>query len=329
MLKYLIVMLGGAAVPFCHEPEPRPGDASWLPIASLRQAVLLALKNNCKINYLYPGRKPPRAMERLIDEVDHVKIVPFGMVRAYPEAIVVLESGAFPDARGLKALRGRNVILRLDRKDLPTLDSRLRLLSSGCRRMNVVWKDLADFREEDWGEYHRQLGGLRGWMLARSARAVLPELNVLTDRIALERMNNCEAGLTHLTVAPNGLMYLCPAFYRRDEAQALGEIRSDIAVANRHLLELRYAPICRICDAFQCRRCVFLNRTLTLEVNTPSAQQCRASHVEREASRLLLNADRAGAKRFPGSAKIAKIAYNDPFGIVESRKLSIAEFKKM
>jgi CXXX repeat peptide maturase len=328
-LKHLIVMLGGMSVPFCHEPEPRRDDASWLPIASLRRAVLLALKSNSKINFLYPAKKPTRDYERLIEEVDHVKIVPFDLHRAYPEAIVVIESRAFPGSAGLRSLRGRNVILRLERADLPMLSARLSPLLPIGRRINIVLKDLAAFGDETWGEYRRQLGFLRRALLRIPDRAGIPEVNALTDRISLARMNNCEAGLTHLTVAPNGLMYLCPAFYRQDDAETLGEIRADIVIPNRHLLELKYAPICRICDAYQCRRCVFLNRALTLEVNTPSFQQCRASHIEREASRLLMSANRTGIRRFPGSVRIAKIAYDDPFEIVEARRLSIAEFKKM
>ena len=72
------------------------------------------------------------------------------------------------------------------------------------------------------------------------------------------------------------------------------------------LLELKYSPICRICDAYQCKRCVFLNKKLTSEINTPSSRQCRLSHIEREASRLFLQklketgASITGFKDIPG-----------------------------
>ncbi|MGB6068089.1 MAG: hypothetical protein WBG50_25050, partial [Desulfomonilaceae bacterium] len=126
-----------------------------------------------------------------------------------------------------------------------------------------------------------------------------------------------------------GKLYLCPAFYYHNASDSLGEIRNEVSIRNRRLLEAKFSPICRICDAYHCKRCVFLNKKMTFEFNTPSAQQCRLSHIEREVSRLHLQQLKEGSANPAGFADIPKIAYDDPFEIAERNKLSIAEFRKL
>jgi len=330
VLKYLLVVLARDATSFCHYEAGgrRRGGADLIPLDRLEAAVLFALKNNLKVNFLYPGRRLGRAYDKLVESVDHVKIAPFAARSSHPGAILVVESSAVPGAADLAGLRGENFILRLRRADLPLLAAALKRLLPRAKRVNVVLADVAGCGEAEYAEYRRQLEKIMPEVLKLSARPDPPELNVLTDRPALGRMNNCEAGLAHLTVGPNGRLYLCPAFFYADPRQSLGEIGGEIAIGNRRLLELKYAPICRICDAYQCRRCVFLNRALTLELNTPSAEQCRLAHVEREASRLYLGRLReSGAGE--GLADIPEIAYQDPFDAAVEKKMSIADFKKL
>lgn len=106
-------------------------------------------------------------------------------------------------------------------------------------------------------------------------------------------MNNCNAGVDHITLAPDGLFYICPAFYyeqikNENTNNSIGDITKDIEIKNQQLYRLDHAPICRECDAYHCKRCVWLNRKLTLEVNTPSHEQCIVAHTERNASKRLL-----------------------------------------
>jgi len=80
------------------------------------------------------------------------------------------------------------------------------------------------------------------------------------------------------------------------------------------LLRLDHGPICRHCDAYHCRRCVWLNRKTTLEVNTPSHEQCAVAHIEREAARKLLASIRDVGDFMP-EVEIKLINYNDPFEV--------------
>ena len=76
---------------------------------------------------------------------------------------------------------------------------------------------------------------------------------------------------------------------------------------------MEYAPICRHCDAYQCKRCVWLNRRMTHEINTPSHEQCVAAHIERNASRQLLQNIRRHGEFLPEIGEIKEIDYLDPF----------------
>jgi CXXX repeat peptide maturase len=114
------------------------------------------------------------------------------------------------------------------------------------------------------------------------------ELNVVSDRLMLRQMRNCNAGIDHLTVSPSGQFYLCPGFFHSQGLEYVGgTLATGPELRNNRLLELGNAPICRTCDAWHCKRCVWLNQRATLEVNTPSRQQCVAAHLERAVSHEL------------------------------------------
>lgn len=119
-------------------------------------------------------------------------------------------------------------------------------------------------------------------------------------------MNNCNAGLTSITLAPNGKLYICPAFYYSSIDFSCGDVR-EWEIKNQQLLKLDNAPICLLCDAYHCKRCLHKNFIQTLEINTPSYEQCYISHIEREQSRLL-NQSINGKFR-----NIKEIDYMDPF----------------
>lgn len=151
-----------------------------------------------------------------------------------------------------------------------------------------------------------------------------PQLNLLTDRMMLDGMNNCNAGSDSITLAPDGRFYVCPAFYLAadDEDYGLGKskvsvgsLASGLDIKNPQLYKLSHAPLCRNCDAYQCKRCVWLNRKTTYEVNTPSHEQCVVAHLERNASRALLMDIRKHGTFLPEKKGIKEISYLDPFDV--------------
>ncbi|WP_415294063.1 CXXX repeat peptide maturase [Clostridium perfringens] len=77
---------------------------------------------------------------------------------------------------------------------------------------------------------------------------------------------------------------MCPAFYFDNPKNSIGDLTSGININNEYLLDINNAPICLECDSYHCKRCVFINKKLTGEINTPSKMQCLITHIERKAS---------------------------------------------
>ena len=98
---------------------------------------------------------------------------------------------------------------------------------------------------------------------------------------------------------------------------SVGNIEDGLDIKNPQLYRLDHAPICRNCDAYQCKRCIWLNRATTCEVNIPSHEQCVVAHLERNASRVLLNNIRKHGRFLPEKGEIKEIEYLDPFEIRE------------
>lgn len=321
MIKYLVVILEHAAAPFCcYETDPgRPNLV--MPLELLSAVVDHAIRNGICINFLYGATPLPAEYQQLIESVDHIKMMPPGQEHFAEGAVLIIDDSNIQDADGLEGGELANIILRVGSGSLGALAGTVRRLNGRFKRLNIILKDIGGFREDSFRTYRDQLEEIRELVAGEYRRGNFIEINTVTDRLFLTNMNNCGAGIEHLTVAPDGRYYLCPAFYHDREDRSLGEFGEAPGIGNSRLLELENAPICRNCDAYQCKRCIYLNRKLTLELNTPSRQQCTVAHLERNTSRELLSLIRA---EFDGSdvmAPIPELDYLDPFDVIASRAI--------
>lgn len=324
MYKFLLVVLEKGAVPFCHYSNPdynSLANPSFMPLGTLKSVVDYAKEKGLYLNFLYGKHQPPDDYERVIASVTHVKMIPPGLQNVYEDGVLVLEADEHASFGLLQPSQERNMILRVGRNQLARLAEILDLLQGKYRRLNLHLIDIEDFGEKDYNIYERQIGKIGRSLYEHYKAGEEIEINILSDRMLLSQMNNCEAGLKHLTVAPNGKMYICPGFYHDDEASAAGAFtdEQEMAVKNRQLLDINHAPICSRCDAYHCKRCVYLNKKSTLEINTPSQQQCLISHIERESSARLLRALQT-TKPFDKISPIPSLSHSDPFSLVVGAK---------
>jgi CXXX repeat peptide maturase len=312
-LRSLILLLDRHAVPFCHYSMPSNGkQPAWMPLETLQTAVSFARRKHLVVLGVL-GRSPlPAAHSALLKHVEHQMIVPFALSVRMPGAIPAMHARDAAKLGGRRS-RAQSVILRVPRRDLPRLASVFNRLKRHFKRVNVRLLDLGAYTDDDFAEYRRQCVKLARIIAAMKWPSEGTECNLLTDRLILGAMHNCGAGVEHVTVAPNGRLYVCPGFYYRNEADAIGTLQDGIQLRNARLLTLEGAPICRACDAYHCRRCLWLNKRLTDEINTPSRQQCVAAHLEREASRRLREKLISKAGRL---SAIPPLHYLDPFELV-------------
>lgn len=310
MLKYLIIQLDDTSVSFCHYDNPKT-RCGLMPIDVLKDCIVWAMKENLMIQFVFPDYTLPVEYLKLIDTVDHSAIKPVG--KSTDADVIVVQSW---DNLDRIVSNDASVVLRISKKELFENYSRMLTAITKMSRLNVVITDIDKFSEADFDIYRNILGQLVEQVKEQYVNGKYAQLNILTDRILLEGMNNCNAGWESITLAPDGKFYICPAFYLETDGYSVGDLQTGLDIKNRQLYRLDHAPICRKCDAYQCRRCVWLNRKMTMEVNTPSHEQCVISHLERNASKQLLGSLRVSGT-FSGYPEIPAINYLDPFEIIK------------
>lgn len=313
MIEYLIIQLDDTSTSYCHYENPTT-RRKLIPLDALKAGVFFAMKVNLMIQFVYPDYELPKEYKAIIESIDHSKIISSlcedDDVRDEADVIV------YHDWSGMaygKHIEGKSYVIRTSKADLFERFLFLKNVLSKVSRLNVVITDVESFTEEDFEKYKQVLQVLSEHIVKLYADGKSPQLNLLTDRMMLSTMNNCGAGETNITLAPNGKFYICPAFYYEDEADSIGDLENGLDIKNKQLYRLDHAPICRHCDAWQCKRCVWLNRKTTLEVNTPSHEQCVLAHLERNASRDLLNNIRKYGTFLLEQEEIKEIDYLDPF----------------
>ena len=306
MLQYLVILLDKTSTSFCHykAPSNSPKEGRTLiPLETLRQGIRFGMMENLMIQYVYPDHELPEEYQEVLESIDHSKIKPYGQ-----EDADVLVVDGFQQVKATVP-----VVLRVTKKELFAHQAEVAEMLADVPRLNVVLTDVETFTEADFEAYKECLAHLATNVEKLYVDGKSPQLNLLTDRMMLSQMNNCGAGDTTITLAPNGKFYVCPAFYYENEADSIGDLEHGLDIKNKQLYKLEYAPICRHCDAWQCKRCIWLNRKTTLEVNTPSHEQCVVAHLERNASKELLQNIRKHGTFLPEQEEIKEIDYLDPF----------------
>lgn len=310
MIQYLVILLDDTSVSFCHYGNAKK-ERRLMPLETLKAGILFGMKENLNIQFVYPAYALPEAYDAVIEGIDHVKIKPAAM----PEGADVLVMNGWEECESWTAGAGVSCVLRLPKAEWFGQAGRVAALLEKTERLNVVLTDVETFTEDGFKAYEASLSELAGFLAKAYVNGKTPQLNLLTDRMMLEKMNNCGAGDTNITLAPDGKFYVCPAFYQAEGGYAIGSLAEGLDIKNAQLYKLDHAPLCRHCDAYQCRRCIWLNRKATLEVNTPGHEQCVAAHLERNASRQLLLAIRKHGTFLPDKREIREIDYLDPFDV--------------
>lgn len=312
MLKYIVIELCNTSTSYCHyNNDCRVPEL--ISLDNLKAAIMFAMKQNLNIQFVYPDYQLPLEYNDVIESIDHIKIKSSEAINTEDADIIVFNGMRSTD--DFIWTPDHVHILRVTKSELSELPSLFEKVKYKTVRLNVVLTDVEFFSNTDYDLYEKALDELGTSVEKFISENKDIQINLLTDRIVLEKMNNCNAGCEAIAVAPNGKFYVCPAFYHQDSEDFCGDVISGLDIKNPQLFRLDHAPICRHCDAFQCKRCVWLNRKMTLEVNTPSHQQCVISHLERNASRNIIeNLKRGG---FETKVDISKIDFLDPFEVRE------------
>lgn len=313
MIEYLIIQLDDTSTSYCHYDNPKRKE-KLISLDTLKSGILFAMKENLMIQFVYPDYELPSEYRDVIESIDHSKIISSlcedESLRDEADVIVYHD---WTKVSYEKFEEGKSYVLRTAKADFFERHLFINDVLSKVTRLNIVITDMESFKDEDFARYKQVLETLSKCLEKLYVDGKTPQLNILTDRMMLSAMNNCGAGVSNITLAPNGKFYVCPAFYIYDESNCIGSLVDGLDIKNKQLYRIDHAPICSHCDAYQCKRCIWLNRKTTLEVNTPSHEQCVVAHLERNASRELLNNIRKHGSFLPEQEEIKVIDYLDPF----------------
>ena len=310
MLQYIVILLDDTSTSFCNYDVPTR-QRKPISLEYLQKGIRFAMMQGLKIQFVYPDYELPKDLQELVDSVVHYDIKPSSVADENTNVIVV-EGWDYEIAIALQ----KSTTLRIKKDSFLSMPDNILPLVKAVPNVNVVIRDIENFNSGDFDKYKSALGKLSEELIKMYAKGEKPQINLLTDRMVLPSMNNCNAGDTTITLAPNGNFYVCPAFYYEYPKEDCGNVIDGLTIKNQQLFRVDNAPICRHCDAYQCKRCVWLNKKMTHEVNTPSEEQCKMAHIERNSSRSLLYAIREYGDFLPGK-EITEIDYLDPF---EKRK---------
>ncbi|HON20992.1 MAG TPA: CXXX repeat peptide maturase, partial [Bacteroidales bacterium] len=274
------------SISFCHYNNPKT-VRKLISLEDLKNGIIFAMKQNLMIQFVFPDYDLPIEYKITIESIDNKKIVSDHSLEKNADVFVfndlknLLNFDFSENNEKVIVFRTSKIIFFENyKKIIPILKKVIRL--------NIVFTDIENFADTDIGLYKKILNDFKIAIIENCENSRFPQLNLLTDRVLLDKMNNCNAGNENITLAPNGKFFICPAFYYENEDDCVGSLKSGLEIKNIHLYKTDFAPICRNCDAYQCKRCIWLNRKTTHEVNTPSHEQCLISHLERNGSEELL-----------------------------------------
>lgn len=313
MLTHLIILLSESSVSYCRMNNSKI-DESLMPLETLKATILFGLKENLSFQFVYPKTVLPNDYIKVINSVNGVKVKPCYAENLEDADIIVCDSAT--ELKDFKEFSyDKIMVLRTKYKDFIREANNIGDFLVDVTRLNVYLTDVENFHENDCEEYKKSLQLISNKIIKAYKIGQKPQFNLLTDRIQLSSMNNCNAGIKNITIAPNGKFYICPAFYYSNNENSCGDLKLGLDIKNKQLLKLEKSPICRICDAYHCSRCIWLNAHLTWDINTPSRQQCIISHTERNASReLLINLQKLNI--LEEKETIEEIQYLDPFDLI-------------
>lgn len=316
MLKYIVIPLSHDVISFCSYSFNSSMKNEIAPDV-LSKAICWAMKENLFIQFVYPINKISDNIRNVVSSIEHVDIVPSDCkddLLLRTAQVVVFNT--CHKMRDFQFRRDASYILRTTLFELidnvDALKKAIRLVD----RINITLLDIPTLTECDLNQYELILNSLIPQVFNEYKQGYNVELNILTDRIFLSGMNNCGAGELSVSMDLDGNLFACPAFEGNVD-KIIGNINSRWSNIFSSKVNITKSPICRICDAWQCKRCIWLNYTLTEELNIPSYQQCIISHIERKASSQLLNLLKEHDTDKYGKYSIKTINYLDPFELVK------------
>ncbi len=174
-----------------------------------------------------------------------------------------------------------NIIFNIESNNIEKLSNSILSLFERVNRIDLNIQSIdKSFNEE---LYKQELDKISNY-IERTYKedGTVKELSLLTDLLFVEKHDNCMAGEKTFIISPEEKIYSCCAVYSNKRENSIGNISNGITVKyDKRLYEIENSNLCRQCDCYQCKNCVYVNSLYTKEVNVAPSFICRKSHIEK------------------------------------------------
>ena len=317
--RKMYFLLSDQYVNFCCYRNSRTTESAVMAPHVLENGLNYCIENFFEAVLVHPKE---RVINISLPQLDEFSVCHMVSGTLYEEAsqkycnvLPVFEAGETDKIDGIQI---NNCVLNITESNIGILADAVISLLENAQRVNVNIHELSPAFPEQ--EYKMQLLKIEKYLTGYPRK----ECNLITDRLYLKNFSNCKAGERSFTLAPDGKIYTCVGLYESNLEQSIGNLQHGITNhKNPQLYSISYHPICQVCDAYQCRNCIYENKRATAEVNVSPSYQCRKSHIEREISQKYQS-----DISWPGEP-IPDITYMDPIANISGAYDSPYSFYKL
>ncbi|WP_175490766.1 radical SAM peptide maturase, CXXX-repeat target family [Clostridium gasigenes] len=211
-------------------------------------------------------------------------------------------------------------IVNIHENEIKDLDSTVIKLLEKFQRININIK--INSKDFNFSLYKEKLKNISEEMLKYYKNGVMKEVNKITDILLIDEMENCNFGVNNYALAPNGKIYICPAFYYNDPENYICSIGEEISIKNQNLFKISSSKFCSQCEIYSCNRCVYDNKKRTREYSVPSSIQCKVSSIEYSTSYKFIKEIEDNKIEIAQFKRLKEIEYDDIIEKIKSDTFS-------
>ena len=149
MLKYLVILLDDCSVSYCHYDNSN--ERNLIPLEILQKAILFAMKNDLKIQYVLPQGELTQSYTEVIDSMFHDNI---GSIGQEEMADVIVLNGMEELAKSENKLdASKRYVIRTSIDEFFERYDLLKNIFGRNISANVLFKDVESFTDEKIEQY--------------------------------------------------------------------------------------------------------------------------------------------------------------------------------
>ena len=272
--KYLIIYTNSKSTPHCGYSVNNANEVQ-MPDDIITKSLNFAFTNN--MTPIFIGEVDKKYQK-------YLKMIDVNKMSGDDNVIAIFDNNCNSD----KKVKICNLLISLE--NLPNMYHMVKRIfeENNAYRINVILQDVWNFKESDVLEYTNQLKNVADFIFKSDRHLIVNLLNGF--RKFESKPLGCECGINTFSVAPNGKLYTCPAFYFEDENRyCIGDVINGFSTFDKNKeIQIDNFIECNQCKNLGCNRCIYINKKMTNEYKISPDIQCRLSTINHQLGEELI-----------------------------------------